>query len=607
MQRLRNIARPIKWLTVGIQRWRLSSGVVTTNAQAYSLVLLASVLLLVGMGPTLQHYAAGFLTSNESNIYESAYQKAIFPFPSFGEWLKYSLDPAVALGGIIIWATSLTSARPRTALVRTFVAAFLGITMTDIMLFLIYLDADADTVVTSVVSNFFGGFLIAVIVVAMRGAAAYVSRFEETSSATKVLGLLMPLAIGFTCSGASFLFAKMFYEAPPIDFEAQITGDSRGYYRTETETETETSPGAKDKLEKAFRFFSEEKATNRPVRWAGIGKPFVATFHPNEPYKLKLYVVEGCTMNNPPAENLIYKAAEVASVTQLSVSLDAGASDYVLLPGSGIVVDPSPEEVSQFSISEKDKSTSFTLLRDVNKEVSFGQNGQRAMLISGFLVDKENDRPRKLARYMQISINNVDSAIEFIPAFKSRSSKPRDPCSITNTKINLGHKTTVKAKWPIAGIYLTLTPTVETDSWEGTQSDPIKIKGMSGWLTIDMDKPKVDEAETIASGSTDFFVAIGKFQKFKAANDDFPINGESSLQAFGGDMSIDADNAGKIDIRGSVKALYWNQKRVNKTRWEKIDTGWATIHISWILGLIYFALRWITAMFKQNYDLGRPI
>lgn len=587
------------WLRKALVRWWRACGIKEPIDYFYAAFLFLATLLIISMGPSLQTYASALLISSESNVYDSAYRDAIQKFPDFAGWLANTLDTNSIIASVMVWCTALATGRARTALVRSFVAAAVSLSILDIVSALFYDAFTFEYILTCLACNLIGGMLIALIIVSMRSAGTFVARFEKQSRATKIIGLCVPLIIGAVISGSVFIVAKAMYDPAPADFKARVSPESWGSYRTQM-------PGK----EKVFRIL-EGQGTKKLVSWKGLSSPLVVSWNANNtPYKLDVFLSDGCSSESMKPRFLISSALTIDRVSSLNIKLDQGMSEYALLPGEEIRVSADDKDVAQFTIERKEgKAARYTLFTSKDSTLTYAQSGTKNLFVSNFLMDKgANSELALKAKTLTFVIDGRDYSITFEPKEASPSPSTLVSCSPIRAKFSKTRQLSVVSADPITSVVFTLTPTMPEvmKSFRENPDNKFVAVGANGWLNFQANNFEMNGESTFSEGKTDFLVLSGKFDEFQVANAAMPTSNVNSLQAFGGLTNVELDNDGTLHIAGKANALYWNQERVNKTRWEKIDIGWALLLLSWVAGLLVLSYKGVRAALSSNYELGTP-
>lgn len=601
---MRNLAIA-KTLIGGVTRWWIACAIQKPVDYVYAVNLLASTLIVLGMGPTLQNYFASFVTSTEANIYDAAYQNAIHRFPDYLGWLAPSVDPGVVFPGIAIWCAVLASSHARTALMRGYAAAVLAITTTDMVVLVISDTFALDQIVTCIASNIVGGFVVALIVVLIRSAATYVAKFERHSAATLVVALSLPAVIAVSISGSVFIIAKTLYDPTPVDYRATVSPKSWGYFKTTLPREATDNRDVKN-----FQLF-DQAATNKEVRWLGISSPLTITWKSEEDYDLKIYLFEGCGFDTTlPVDFEKRPFIRFNGIQSLDVSVDKGLAEYTLLSGSNQLLSSREEEFSNVSIDqEDDEPVKYTLHASEDATLIHSQHGRKRLFVSTFLIDTEQSskKPWK-TRQIEFSVGGKSFWIIFNPELSPSRSSPSILCRPIGAKYT-ADRPHVNVTSPLASVVFELDRGGREENFTGHEmsSDKITSKGASGWLILQADTTGHEEEDVLSKGQTDFVVLSGKYDELLVAGAAMPTSNINSLQAFGGVTNVSVSKGGVITLDGKANALYWNQERLNKTRWEKIDAGWATFLLSWMAGLIFITYKGIRSSLIENFELGTPL
>lgn len=549
----------------------------------YCISVIAASCLMVGIGPTLQGYVAQLVKSDDVNIYATAYQKAVTVFPSFKSWIWQTIDPAILIEGIVIGLAALSSPSPRTIFLRSSVTGFLTISSIDILLTLYHQSADQLSYIGEcVLSNLIGAPVLGMTLVGFMSAAHAVMHFDGRShGVSKTLATTTPLLLALLTTTGVYFIASTFYRVTPIEYRAMVSIPSNGVYRSDYRK------GKGNDDHTRFSLFREIEVGNT-LEWTGEASNLAIRWRAeaqSPKYSVAALLLDGCQPNDLSKLSLQSPASLLQSdVTQFDLSADSGLAQ-MSFPGtknSHSYVRAAPDQIEQFTIQREDgqrtkrtvflpSSGSFTHWRPLDPI---------AFYYSPFLIKGNGDYSTPSQRKFQLTIQELRYEVLVAPA-KRPKGKGLIECRRIPIRLTEG-KNKVQATSPIFGVLVSLTPQREHASYTAKSRDPLHISNAGGWL---FHVAESDNGPGI-EGSTDFMVARGNFTSARAADAPLHLQGEQILQAFGGESKVNLHENGQLELSGTVNALYWEQDRVNKTRWEKMETAEKALLISGMLSLL---------------------
>lgn len=572
----------------------------------YSASLFFGVLLVIGMGPTLQIYFSGLLISQEANIYDSAYQDAIQKFPDLAEWVLYIINPQVIVSSIAVCWSALTSTRARIVLMRSFAAAVSSLTATDLIYLTVGGNFSIEEIFICVASNTAGGFLIAVIVVSMRSFAFQMASFEVNSRLATFAGFIIPALIGIAISGSVFIVAKTVYDPSPVSFSASVAPNSWGYYRPErVSSEVDR---------KNFEIFRDTRKNGR-LKWTGMSMPLVVEWgSARSKYDMSLDLYVNCMRlyegQQPQLPNT-KPSLSLGAVRSVKVTLDEGMSEYELLSDGPANFGLEEHELSSFRVdAENGESVKFTMHPDGDAKLSISQDGQKKLFFSSFLIGRDKkSKPKLKERNFSFLVDGRSYRISFKPSTAIRKDAAA-VCHPIRLDMSTGKALSKEISAVAVSAVLTLTPIKPEIEYLGDVEDggsDIRSSGAGGWLVYEPTGTGVSNEDTFSDGVTDFLVISGEFESFQVEGAAMPTLSTNSLQAFGGSTEVSLTNGGVFHIKGKANALLWNNERVNKTRWEKMDIAERSLLLSWLVALLFLGYKGVRVALGLSQDLGKPI
>jgi hypothetical protein len=297
------------------------------------------------------------------------------------------------------------------------------------------------------------------------------------------------------------------------------------------------------------------------------------------------------------------------SAKTFSLKLDEGLAEYEIIssdPSRGYI-SSTAEEIDQFQIEKDGTDVNFTLFTGSAVEIKHWKpDSVVRVFVSAFLMKgrgRKNVRPGP--RLMTLIVDG--KRIDFSFNHTIQNANNRIACRKASIRKSLKDKFSLTALAPMAGALVTITPNYIDSGYDRSDGHAIFATGANGWLKYTHERKEDDDVSIFSEGVTDFLVASGKFDSFQIENAAIPTSNVNSLQVFGGETTVRLRNNGVLDVSGEAKALYWNQERVNKTRWEKMDFAERSLIITWLLGLLYICFRLLRDVLSRDVDVGTPL
>lgn len=564
---------------------------------------------ILSTGPHIQQYGLALLNSEMPSVYGSVYKEDLISFPSLEEWIKYGLMfPFLCMAFIIAIATTKSS-EPKKVAWRCMGMSMLVLTIYDVSNLLYEKNFTIKSFSEIFASNLIGGIFLCSLVVGIFSIADLIYTNISTKKYQKKLAAIVffPLA-GITTSSMLYYMLDFFYSPKSANFEINFSAPAAGYIAPELEknsSKPKNENKTKETSKESFRFFPAESIS---------GNVYLQTVH--------------------AAPRLSFASNPSMSPKQVSVSFlsgcyHAGWLDKEDKATPWLTVD----NVSEF---EAFFDKGLTVLQTVNDEESKSQYTIKLKDYSIFNLKKETDSTKiainqmLLEKHESLEISSNSREFNFFmsaPSIRSvsrdgRATHPRiltlkigskihviklDPprtasdikklqCSFYNPSdlsTEPGHKETAN-RGLIHGILISIKDSTDLNSYLAnsrikTGNTVYRVDDADGWLSID-DIPTKQLVET-SLGTLRAFQINGNISELLLDGSTLTTNKLETYNAKGR-FEIKRLQDGVFHISGSAEALWKNNRRMNKTKWERLELEMKIFLLTTIASIIaYFFTR----------------
>jgi hypothetical protein len=547
------------------------------SLQVWQLVALIPIALglsfVLSTGPHLQTYVLSLLNSQSSSIYGSAFDQELIEFPSLKTWLLMGLEPQFLLfGGILGWI-GLRIARPRGIAWIVACAAFLALSAGDGVVGLITDQMSAKWISENLSSNFFGGGLIAAVVIFLYEAADFFRRHAPLEA--EVARYVAPVTVsigGLALSCFVYYASELFYNPLPAQIDLLISAPTSG---SASPPERKADPSAvesKTTGAKELRSFSfaPEGTISANVSWIsprGMAKILGIVDGPGNPLRVSITPVVGCTSREQVAELL--DARPEAWVA------DAGPTDFLTTHRKDqlLTVRTVIGKLTQFHLQEEPISKLLKITQFVGEDGAVELRGRELQFLLGLPLFGIDDKKLKFAsRVIKLRLDGRLVTIRFSAPTINEVSTKGMACALLPGLPKLGSSVSVEATigntMGLVGFVVGVKGDADYNSMSLADVG-VRLSTAGGWIEIASLEPSSIRHEWLGEiGSFQVRGNVSGMQIDDAPRTTGPAENYAAIGAFNARYGLH----GEVRIWGQARWLWRDQARLNSTKWERLGT-----------------------------------
>lgn len=591
--------------------------VTTAHVSTYEVFQFTALALgfgaILSLGPEFQTYSVALLTSQEASIYSSAYSNTLILYPSLTEWMESTWSFMYFAIALLIIVLSTRKREARTILLTGSIVSFVVLTATDWTWMIVHSGAESTPMVQNILANLIGGPIVCSILLLLMNATDSVSHASgDHALLRRCARPLIPLLLGLATMISAYYLITLFYNPTKSTVDVVLHPPVSGQFST---AELNWPPGSMESVSRdggeaagPFGIFSTQSPLPESLRWVGNGSSFRATWSrlSDGESDVSVSIFDGCVDGAAPTEKLgVSGITEFHKVSQLSLSVDDGtiSASVGATESSGYFRMPS-EPVGLYWLENGSEEGTVKLSTFVGKDAQMSYWNpygiQRLKLSVSMFGERlgEEGRTALVDRKISLKVNGEEKVYEFFPNDQVKSNDRISCESISNHDLDLGK---VALSSLVATIVLDIRPRVETLSGAIARADKDKmsISGLNGWLSADL-LPPDNVGKMIAAGRVGMFSFSGGESRFTLNGEKVDVLRDQSVVLNYGQIQVASTRAGELHVTGRADAIYLNQDRLNRTRWEKLDWPIRLLIISGLQILIIWLASRLLSLVRED-------
>lgn len=551
---------------------------------------------ILSTGPNLNLFVLSPIKKETSSIYGSVYGEAHALFPNLEQWILNGLGWQFLCLATVIYFFALKRKKPQQVFWSTAVITFSLIFIYDLFAQLIYGSLSIAIIFEISIACMVGAFLIGIMSLALlmiRELCVYNETFSKIIGS--FIASLVVISSGVFTSTFIYIITAFFYNPIPVKIDTIFAYPIVGGYAPK-----ETSNGKNGvKPFKLIDVALDDGSTTTISRY-GTLKANWRSKEPSLVFDATISLFEGCyaPYKFPKAKHSIL----LNDIKQLDIWFDEGPADFNTIntqnnEGRMYLDQLKP---ALFSIERETTSKSLNFIQSIDKNSRLtisNTNDHSAFYMTAPIVDTKGKTIIESNRTLIIRTDKqVIKAKVSLPQNLSPTKKVK--CSAISTKkafskekftlengINVGAHVRIKAN-AIKKNLINLDPLSETI-----------ISGTAGLISF-----KGLNENSFMHGSQGYIKFIrfkGNIQLLKVDGIQSNINVFDRYYAFG-DFNGSYETNAQLRIVGQAKILSKENRRMNPTKWEKLEWEARTILISIFSALVIFLCSPIISRLKSN-------
>lgn len=556
------------------------------GARAWLLVVLPitiSLSTLLSIGPSLQQYTVGLLSSEQPSVYGSAYAEALITFPTVGEWVALSLHP-LFFGMALIIATFAVRSNGFTAIVvRLGLSSFLVLSTADIFAALIGGRFSFSQSMTDILANFAGSIVIAVLMSALLRLFEIIAAWQQPVLARALVPAASAVVIAsLFVSLVAYFCIQYFYRPMPVDLAITAKPEISGAYALRRRATASSRPVRL--LPEMMRGGSAQITSpggHLQVRWDRHTTPII--------YDARIDLYADCIDRDPGKLPPSRDAIVWRDVSTLSASFDTGMSALNIGDDGSGRYDYADTPPVFYWITDMADGIGVQYFATENAVLHRLQADTVDYYLSASLARTDGKVSHRISRTVTITADGEPIRIQmpkptrFDPKQKLRctSLQAGSPADLPG-RVAIDNKPLMPPSTVIGGVRVRLTPR-SAPAIDAPYPRPttLAVSRMNGWIAIE--KLNKDDFRNRTLGTADFLVfkegLIVDGAKVEVAPD-------TQITAFGSFDGV-VTKAGEVRYSGTAQAVWKDFKRVNPTKWERLAIEIQLFILTTLLGFFY--------------------
>lgn len=573
------------------------------------LSLFICALLLLTLGPSFQQHGLALLTSPSSSLYQSVYKDALISFPTFKQWISSINYWLYSIGAAALTFCLYKSRSMRGALILCSVSSFAFMSILDASSFIIYKSITTSDFLSSIASNIVGGPLTAAILIVtlwiserLRGSIA------EHAKLAEIVSSFVPAVFGLLIFLFQYYALTLFFSPAPSNLEIKTSPKSGASFLFSQEMKIRHQKNLKNECEceseeksekKDFKFLNGQfdgdylfqgKSDNANLSWKATS---------SEEFEVYISAFDGClTEDLFNASRDRGKPLKIQNIKNLSLTLDSG---MVILGTRAI---DGNIEISQSDVQPSWHYTNdeghvlhrFATAADTAEYWSNKANLKFSLQLP--LLDLDNSKATPIERTIKLTVNDKTYSLTFKPS-DNQGEVPPNLCAPFNLspqpltlRTNISRGSSIK-------LSIELRQSQKPKTYNFTKQNSIALTGLNGWHTIDHIKPERIE-DLISPGEMQGLQIAGNIDYLRLNGEAIKNLHEHEYSFYSASIMGRADDKGSMIYQGSADWVWVDGKRLNKTRWESLDSATQGILLT-LAGLLVIAFaRTLHVCMKKN-------
>jgi len=580
-----------------------------------------SISFVFVFGPYLQAAFTALLSGDQSSLYDGMYAGGVGNFPSFGFLMKLAFWPPYLLCGAAVALTMVWSNTKRRFLIQvTFVAA-IGLTAIDMM----GGDSDLHLMSVSIICNFIGGAVLALVSLIIVANASSITRFVSDGNkyVERIVWTFWPAVCYLIFGCALFLVTEFIIKIPLTTVSIRLSPPMSGYVSSIDPVECSlfkasnggdsancaSMASSKDNDAEKFGVLSEfSPVKSGEKKWLGLGKELVVNWKKkNSAVVSATYrMVQGCQTRGQLKQMLKLPFFERdADIGGLLISTNKGLTQFQIIDSDytgKINLNDKDSTISEFLINLSTTDSSKLIVNRFvdNGSLHFTDQFKTINYEIGLSpFTGERGSPMMKSRRLNL-VEGGSRTTRFIDIkFDDGPINPNLVVGCTELKVKAlkgGYSAT--AITPDVSLIVSIDHAKEVTYSDLERPDIIEVNGINGWVSSDgFEKARVDNI--VKSGRFGMLSAFGAVSDVQVNEKVFGVGPTSTVQLSG--KLFGTSDGPSILITGKADYMTLNDHRMTPTRWESLDIE---MRVAIILG-VPTILLFLLALLREA--LRRPM
>lgn len=537
---------------------------------------------IISTGPWIQFYTLSILTSETISIYGSVYQDGFAIFPSLNEWIKGGLTPVFLFISILISYISLKWKSPRQILWTSFLSSFFLLSSLDIFKGILNQKLSIIYILQNLIGNFFGGFLIAFIVILFLISYEACLSFIPTKKVMRYISAsILTISLGIINATIIYYMVLFFFKPLPLKIDVvlapPITAAFANIYR---KTEKLKNNSFKTINLSSVDFQSSLEADGPNVLWESTKK--------NNLFNVKISFYEGC-LNSDPIKNG-NGTLNIKDISMLNILFDEGHTNFKTFKDNKMIGSTTLETkgVTQFWAIKMKQSPFIELKQHLwNKDkLTYNlEGGNIRYYFSGYLFQQKNNQRKTTLRTVTIQTNKSNYQIKLQPPKNIKLDEKIQCKPLQYKRTTDDNHITLNSTSLSAGLLVSIYPQSKQGQFESYNPSKLVLTKPEGILTLKYINPK-DIQQSL--GNLNFLQFWDKAPQIKI-DDKIVETTKFDRYHIIGDLEGYYRNNAEIRITGKGEIVENGSLRINQTKWEKLDWNYRSFLIG-IFSLLFYSL-----------------
>jgi len=562
--------------------------------------------LILSLGPALQMYSFAILNSGEPSVYSSIYGDNLVEVQKFQDWLFNLQNLKLSVVALVFVAIAYRLKTTRDIFLLSFGYFFIALTALDVWgYFFAAPNAERADLWQCATANLVGGALIGGIVLILLKFNEWILTFSQSARwATQLLSLAMPPGIGLLAVFVLFNVVTLFFKLTPSDLDLVLSKDVSTFYIKNAKPRDVR--GSTEKSEdKPFGVLSHRANLNSNLTATIIDAPQTLTWSKDErpeKFDISLKFFSGCVSSDQASK--ISDAGnrfDLMDVRKIDLVTDAGASSIEFKKNDGLQSQFINNNGTQFWLTEEKGGKSLDVLAgdDSTLRIFSAHNKFNAFINIYLLNIGKNGNINKSVRNINFTADNRKFSIALAPAVKMSEGKTSLCRAATLTRGVEETKVSVNADSILSGIILELKPEAESTVYYGDGKAPLIISNVHGDIRLE-NVPARDMLDMSDSGRISGLIVRSGVKSMLVNDAKQQLAPLEALNIPEADLQASFDEVGQLHVTGQATAAYRGKNRLNRTRWERLDTAVKTALLAGVLALFGTAFTFVFAILRAN-------
>lgn len=558
------------------------------------------MVFIVALGPHLQMHSVPLLVTDAASIYAAVYPDSLARFPSLSDWLSQSFHWHFLLIAAAVTLVAFSARDVRRFCIMTGVTLALAYTITDLV-HVTFDDELRDHIFASLFSNLVGGLIVGALSLVLLWLFAVWRTVLGSGTLANALGAISVLCTAIGISTAGHFLLRTFYFPLPAEVQVSAAFPTEGDFVSGAHHPGVGGNSAEKAVLRNLSFLPEDAEFKRleVTNWNSF-VDFRWSSHPTaQPFQLELSFSRGCYSKRFEERRAWKPTLKFDNVRQVTLEFPNG--DLVVRGYSPFNIRRIENTAGYFWLKGVDHSkllnvTTFTIPDDVYE---IGSVGGLDLIVSTFLSRGEDGSAK--SQTMRLMVDRKPVRITFSPG----TIRPLDSI-VSCSEITLDSaearqlqelgRANLTISEPIGGLMIRLRPSRPAFSLQDHVST-FYAGGLNGWITFD--ETKFGESEHL--GKAHLLSLRDNLSTLTVDGRSIPLEADDRLLMIG-NLALEVRQRKTLRAAGKADAVWQNERRLNQTRWERLDDGWKLPLVGALLAGLFATIRFVLIGMKSRLN-----